>query len=273
MIDLRTHLQELADAATREGATPGPAHAIRRGRQRRRRIVGGVASLLVVALVAGAAGTSRLLSDRPARPVTPATTPPTAPKLQIRTDKLRPGSPEERAFATLATELRRCPGGASIPADLTGYVWSKQYRRFWMVAAKQPPAPETRYCWTSGLFNAEGTGAMWGARRVGSLARPMTSAGGIYSGFAQIEGRVTKRASRLRLRFRDGRAPMDLMVIDAGDRYPVNFYVGFFPQPPTSPRQGGWAAQTLTAFDAAGRTVATCRVGPPGDGTPKCPGN
>ena len=64
---------------------------------------------------------------------------------------------------------------------------------------------------------------------------------------------------------------MDLAVIDAGDRYPVNFYIGLFTQPETS--QGWWAADTLTAFDAAGRTVATCRVGPPGDGTPKCPGN
>ena len=66
---------------------------------------------------------------------------------------------------------------------------------------------------------------------------------------------------------------MDLALIDGGDRYPVNFYVGLFSQGPTSPQQGGWAAETLTALDAAGRKVATCRVGPPGDGTPKCPGN
>jgi hypothetical protein len=66
---------------------------------------------------------------------------------------------------------------------------------------------------------------------------------------------------------------MDLVIVEAGDRYPVNFYAGFFPKGPTSLQQGGWAADTLTAVDAAGRTVATCRVGPPGDGTPKCPGN
>ena len=67
---------------------------------------------------------------------------------------------------------------------------------------------------------------------------------------------------------------MDLPIIKAGDRYPVNFYAGVFPQGPTSPQQGAWwAADTLTALDAAGRTVATCRVGPPGRGTPRCPGN
>ena len=66
MLDLHQRLQELADAATRDGATPGPAHAIRRGRQRRRRIAAGVASLLLVAVVAGAAGTGQL-GDRPTR--------------------------------------------------------------------------------------------------------------------------------------------------------------------------------------------------------------
>ena len=34
MLDLHERLQELADAATRQGATPGAAHAIRRGRLR-----------------------------------------------------------------------------------------------------------------------------------------------------------------------------------------------------------------------------------------------
>ena len=51
MIDLRARLQELADAATRDGTTPGPAHAIRRGRQRRHRVAAVTASL-VVALAA-----------------------------------------------------------------------------------------------------------------------------------------------------------------------------------------------------------------------------
>ena len=135
---------------------------------------------------------------------------------------------EARAFGQLATELRRCPGGSSIPADLIGYVWSAKYRRLAMVAAKQPPPSETRFCSTVGWFSVQEGFSITGARRVGSNTTPLTSSGNIESGFAQIEGRVTKRASRLRLRFRDGRAPMDLMVIDAGDRYPVNFYVGFF---------------------------------------------
>jgi hypothetical protein len=274
MLDLHRRLQELADAATRDGATPGSGHAIRRGRRRRRRIIGGVASLVLVAVVAGAAGTGQL-GDQPARPVTPATTPPAAPNPQERTDKPRPGSLEEDAFQQLTSELRRCPGGSSIRADLIGSVWSERHQRLWMVAAKQPPAGGNRFCWTSGLFDVTGNGSRWGARRVASLTAPLTSLGGrSNSGPWEIEGRVSKKVTRLQLRFRDGRAPMDLAIIRAGDRYPVNFYAGLFPQGPTGPQQSRWwAADTLTAFDAAGRTVTSCRVGPPGDGTPKCPEN
>jgi hypothetical protein len=273
MLDLREHLQELADAATREGVTPGAAAAVRRGRRRRRHIVAGVAALLLVAVAAGATGT-RQLGDQPSRPVTPATTPPPAPDLQVRTAKPRPGSLEEDAFRQLTSELRRCPGGSSIPADLIGYVWSERYGRLWMVAAKQPPAQETRFCWTSGLFDVTGNGSRWGARRVASLTSPLTSLGGRSNDEPwEIEGRVSKEATRLQLRFWDGRAPMDLPIVKAGSRYPVNFYAGLFPPGPTSRQQRWWPADTLTALDAAGRTIVTCRVGPPGDGTPKCPGN
>ena len=272
MIDLRERLQELADAATRDGATPGPAHAIHRGRQRRRRILTGIASVVVVALAAGAAASGRLPDRTAPTPPPPAITSPPLPD-GVRRDPPRPGTAEDHAFHTLATELRRCPGSASVPAELIASVWSRKYRQFWMVVAKQPPSPETRFCWTAGLFDVKGQGGYWGARQIGSPDTPLTSLGGIYSGFAQIEGRVTKRAARVRLRFRDGRPPMDLTIVKAGSRYPANFFVGFFPQAPTSPEQGGWAAATAIALDAAGRTIVTCRVGPPGDGTPKCPGN
>jgi hypothetical protein len=55
MSDLRERFQEVADAAAREGRTPGAAAAIRRARQRQRCLAGGVASLLVVLVLAGCA--------------------------------------------------------------------------------------------------------------------------------------------------------------------------------------------------------------------------
>jgi hypothetical protein len=282
MIDLRERLQELANAAIREGATLGAAHAIRRGRQRRRRIIGGVASLLIIALAVGGASIGHLpdqMDTRPLVPVTPTPSsnpevtrnPPSSPKVTRKPPSR--STLRDDTFHLLATELRRCPGGASIPADQIGYIWSERYRALLMVAAKQPPAQETRFCWTVGWAGQRNPGGGLGARRVGDNNTPLTFTGNIESGFAQIAGRVTKQATRLRLRFRDGRPPTDLEIIQSGDRYPVNFYAGFFAQGPTSPEQGGWAAATLTALDSAGRPVATCRVGPPGDGMPKCPGN
>ena len=237
MLDLHRHLQELADAATRDGATPGPAHAIRRGRQRRRRITAGLASLLLVAVVAGAAGTGQL-GDRTALPVTPATIPPPAPDLQVRTDKPRPGSLEENAFRQLTSELRRCPGGSSIRADLIGSVWSERYQRLLDGGGQAATGNGDALLLDHGLFDVTGNGSRFGARRVASLTAPLTSLGGREgSGPWEIEGRVAKGVTRLQLRFRDGRAPMDLAIIKAGDRYPVNFYAGVFPQGPTSPNR------------------------------------
>jgi len=74
--DLKACLQQLADAAVREGQMPGPAAVRRRGRQRRRRLlVGG--SLLAAVLVAGVVSVGPLLSllqaPKPAaRPGVPA---------------------------------------------------------------------------------------------------------------------------------------------------------------------------------------------------------
>jgi hypothetical protein len=56
MSDLQTRLQTAADEAAHLGFIPGPEAAIRRGRQRRRRLVGGTASLVVLVLVARGAG-------------------------------------------------------------------------------------------------------------------------------------------------------------------------------------------------------------------------
>jgi UPF0755 protein len=79
MSDLQERLQQAADEAARLGRIPGPDAVIRRGRQRRRRLIGGTASLVVLVLVAGALGTGRLANRQkaipPGRPVTIAVPP------------------------------------------------------------------------------------------------------------------------------------------------------------------------------------------------------
>ena len=109
MLDLHQRLQELADAATRDGATPGPAHAIRRGRQRRRRIAAGVASLLLVAVVAGAAGTGQL-ANRPPLPVAPPGVPSTTGR---RSSRRAPGASRGRGPVVGGHQVRRLRSAAS----------------------------------------------------------------------------------------------------------------------------------------------------------------
>ena len=104
-----------------------------------------------------------------------------------------PSSARDKAYGMIATELRRCPGGSSIPTDLIGAVSSAKYRQLLMIAAKQPPPQETRFCWTVG-WSGDGAGSrgVMGARRVGANLTPLTFTGNIEPGFAQIAGRVTK---------------------------------------------------------------------------------
>jgi hypothetical protein len=266
---LRERLQELADAATRDGAIPGPAHALRRGRQRRRRIAGGVAALLVMTLAAGAVATGRL-ADRPTLPPTaPATTVPLPAGPKVSRDLPGGRTTEDMAFEDLSTELRRCPDRTAGKAELIGYVRSREWRRMWMVAARPPAPGASGLCWTSGLFSGGGAGSFSGVSSTTSAAIPLTASGSGGGDFATIEGQVTKRAVRVRVGFRDGRPPLDLPVIQAGHRYPVNFYFGIFAG--SAPRSREWPPAEVAAFDAEGRQVAACTIGPPWNPASACP--
>jgi hypothetical protein len=271
--DLRDRLQELADAATRDGTTPGPAAAIRRGRRRRRRVLGTVASLLAVALVAGAAGIGAV-ADRTAPALdAPAPTRP-RPGGKRPAKPSRPVPVEQTIFDDLAREVRRCPGGVSARVERIGYVRSRTYRRIWMAVAKPPAPGDSGICWTSGVFELDGAGGYGGLRRPKPAATPLT-ASGTGGTTASIEGQVAKRAVRVRVRFRDGRPPLTLPVVDTGGDYPVNLYVGFFPQGHQGARDDTeyWAPSEVTALDAAGRPVASCTAGPPWNAPTSCPGN
>jgi hypothetical protein len=272
MIDLRERLQELADAATRQGATPGPADAIRRGRRRRRRIAAVTASLLAVGLVAGAAATGRL-ADQPDLPaVAPPTTAPLPAGPDVRHDLPGNRSTQDMGFEDLSGELRRCQGSASDRAELIGYVHSKEWHRVWMVAAKPPKPGATGLCWTSGLFEGGGAGVLSGASRPRPVDRPLTASGSLSTRFGTIDGQVVKRAVRVQVRFRDGRPPLQLGVVQSGDRYPVNFYIGFYPANGAR-GEDEWPPAEVAAFDAQGRQLARCTLGPPWNTPSACDGN
>jgi hypothetical protein len=78
--------------------------------------------------------------------------------------------------------------------------------------------------------------------------------GGQYWG--QVGGVVTKRAARVRVLFDMGIPPLDLVPVEVGDRFPVNFYVGFYQQPGKDERPCTWQVVRVVAFDKRGRKVA-----------------
>jgi hypothetical protein len=245
MIDVREHLHELADAAARHGSTPGPAAAIHRGRQRRRRIAGVVAAVLAVG--SGAVGRLVGQSDLPA--VAPVTTLPPLPELDLL-GEWPASAADEAAGLQQEPDVRRCPGGLTRQGNLIVHFRSAEYRRLVFIGGKPPASGETTVCWAVGVHDLE-TGA-------GKLSRPVKPVG-----YGAIYGQVDKRAYRVRVRFRD-RPILDVPVIHSANQYLVNFYVGLFPP--------GWTPIEVTAFDLEDRRLAGCAVDPSVGALPRCPG-
>lgn len=279
MSDLRERLQELADAAARQGRTPGARAALRRGRVRRLRLAGGTA-LLVLVLLAVTVGSDRL-GWRPAplappRPPTPAaSTATTFNPIEPDPGKVETphGSPPGRAGAGMvrkvASVLPACRGGdPDAPKVLVA--WGQDRDRTWLIAAKPPRPGEDWLCWSNGLFEASGGGGM-GIRGTPLMPLPplrVSGAGDLHSGgklWGLVTGTVTKQAARVRVLFRQGIPPLELAPIQAGDRFPVNFLAGFYRQPGSDPKLQGWVTRVV-AYDAAGRQVAECSVDIAGPG-------
>jgi hypothetical protein len=270
MIDLREHLQELADAAARHGDPRGPAAAIRRGRQRRRRIAGVVAAVLAIVLAVGSGVTGRLVgsSDLPA--TSPVTTLPPLPELDFLTDW--PASAADEAAGLYMERLeRRCPGGITKGGVLIAHFRSAEYGRLVMIGGKPPASGEKTVCWAVGVFDLEdGAGKLSRPVRPVSTAIPLTADFDEGPRYAALYGQVDKRAYRVRVRFADqpvfGPRPiLDVPVIQVANQYLVNFYVGLFPR--------DWMPVEVTAYDAEDRRLAGCafmRSMP--DVLPPCPG-
>jgi hypothetical protein len=252
MTDLRDRLQELADAATRDGATPGPAHAIRRGRRRRRRIIGGVASLLVVAVVAGAAGSGRL-SDPPPGPVAPPGVPSTTAAAEVRAD---PGPDEVAAqlWEDTKSALREC--GVAQAAGPRLITRGTAYGRLWVLGAR-PPRSGKGMCWANGEADSGGGAEVGATGTATSPSREIAASGSSGDRHGAVWGYVTKQAALVRIVFNDGRRPLEVRPARAGPRFPVDFYIAYYPQQGSS---GGWRVAQVVALDRDGRVLASCRT-------------
>ena len=250
---LRQRLQELADAATRDGVTPGPAHAIRRGRQRRRRIIGGVASLLLVAVVAGAAGTGQLSDGSSRRPVAPAGVPSTTGPPEVRADPV-PDEVAAQLWEDTKTALREC--GVENAAGPRLIARGTEYGRAWVLGAR-PPKAGKGMCWSSGEAGPGGGAEVGSSGSAGSPSREVVASGSSGDSYGSVYGYVTKQAARVRVVFNDGRKPLEVPPVRAGPRFPVDFYILYFPQQGSS---GGWRVAQVLVLDRDGQIVASCRA-------------
>ena len=273
--------------AASQSRTPGPEAALGRARRRRLRLAGGTAGLLAIVLLAVAVGTDRLAGPAPLAPsattgpsatatrparATTTTVPPTVSVMPVPGRVLRPvGSPPgkvgEQMVHDVAGAVARCEGGAP-NEPITLVAWGKEHHRYWLIAAKPPAPGEGWLCWANGLFGGGGGG---GVGSQGTMPLTPLRASGFDNErvgdqyWGQIVGTVTKRAARIRVLFDLGIPPLELRPIQAGDRFPVNFYAGWYRQPARDTRPATWQVVRVMAYDEAGRKVAECQAkGGPG---------
>jgi hypothetical protein len=259
MIDLREHLQELAEAAARDGRTAGPMAAIRRGRRRRRRLAVGTAALLAAVLVAGAIGADHL--GPAGRDLAPASPTPTRPGFPAKLATYTPNGSAEAAVLRLLTDrsdgLGACKGGR--PGDVriiaTGPLPGRQ--DVWTIAARPPRPGEQRLCWMFAFGNAHDLGApVAHAGEPPPLALLVASSSGDPSKLV-IDGYVTKQAARVRLIRAGGKPPLDLEPLPSGSEFPVNFFVAVVPWPGSKEQL---PVERLIALDRSGRAITSCWI-------------
>jgi hypothetical protein len=266
MIDLRDHLQELAEAAAREGRTAGPMAAIRRGRQRRRRLAGGAAALLAAVLVAGAVGVDHLGPG--GRELAPASPTPTRPGFPAKLATYTPNGSAEAGVLRLLTDrsegLGACKGGRPEDVRIIAVGPLPGRQGVWMIAARPPLPTEHRLCWMFAFGNERNLGAP-----VAYAGEPplLTSLVAMASGDPSkliVEGYVTKQAARVRLIRPGGKPPLDLEPLQSGSEFPVNFFVALVPWPGSKEQL---PVRRLIALDGSGRAITSCWLG---DGHPNC---
>jgi hypothetical protein len=221
---------------------------------------------VVLVLLAGTLGVDRLTS-RPT-PLAPAPTSslPTTSITPIPTSvtavtpldiDVHVGSfqgTDRTGMVNLTTEiLQRCEGGKT---EIRA--WAQVLGKTWLLAAKPPPSGKDWICWSDGLFAEAGAGII--AEHGGPSDRlrllqasQLATASVAKSELSVVGGPITKQATRLRIVPQKGRA-MDLVPLDVGAQFPVNFYAGFFLQPAKT----AWMPERVIAYDKAGRRIAEC---------------
>jgi hypothetical protein len=197
--------------------------------------------------------------------------------------QLHPGAPPPGAVD--ASFLQNVTGedGGWEPDSPTGLMevvaWGTGRGQTVLLAAKPPRPGQSWLRWNSGLRDAEGWSAIGGHGGPTMPYGPLEASGSSIGTHGQprvgvVSGIVTKRAARLRVYFRTGR-PLELVPVDAGDRFPVNFYAGRIGNPNMASGgmdglSSGWSPMTRPAAGSPSisRGAADGAADPPHRGAP-----
>ena len=216
MTELEERLRRFAEEGARQAHPPGATAAIRRGRLRRRRLIGATALALVV-LVAGGLGVQELLQPLSIQPVAPGPSPTPPPTRCVRGVCVGVGDPLPSLPA-----FEPIPGRVIAHGTQPGYRWRLVVRRKKLAHNQQEVVSvfqhDDVYSPGADLVTLEPVTL--------SLLTPSAQ-------FPVVSGIVTDRATRVRLWLEhDGGvlAPVEVRVIDAGPDFPENFFVAFVPQ-------------------------------------------
>jgi hypothetical protein len=264
MTNLRDLLQELAEAAAYEGRTPGPAAAIRRGRQRRRRLAAGTAALLAAVLAASAVGTGQLRLDGrhqvPASP-SPSTRPRFPAKLADYAATVANGSAEAAVLRLLTDPdprsegLGACKGGRQGDVRIVAVGRLPGRQGVWMIAARPPLPDQRRLCWMFAFGNQHQISAPVAYAGEPPLLTTLHASSSGDPSKLVVDGYVTKQAARVRFILAGGKPPLDLQPLQSGNDLPVNFFVAVIPWPGSKETL---PVQRLIALDDRGREIASC---------------
>jgi hypothetical protein len=261
MTNLRDLLQELAEAAARDGRTAGPVAAIRRGRQRRRRLAAGGAALLAAVLAAGAVGTGHLRLDGHQVPASPSTRPRFPAKLADYAATVANGSAEAAVLRLLTDPdprsegLGACKGGRPQDVRIVAVGRLPGRQGVWMIAARPPLPNQRRLCWMFAFGNQHQISS---PVAYAGTPPPLTTLHASSSGDPSklvVDGYVTKQATRVRFILAGGKPPLDVAPLQSGNDFPVNFFVAVIPWPGSKEKL---PVERLVALDNSGREIASC---------------
>ena len=194
-------------------------------------------------------------------------TPPSLGHLQLHPGPPPPGAVDDRILSDLTRELGHfgdLPGLPGGPMEVVA--WGKALEWMVLLSARPPHLGENWLWWSTGLVEADGAYSVGSCGGPGNPLPPLQASGshnlrvgGQYWG--QVAGVVSKRAAGVRVLFDMGIPPIELVPVEVGDRFPVNFYAGFYQQPRKDERPCTWQVVRVVAFDKRGRKVAERKIG------------